>query len=243
MRRQAVADQRPLRQSGQATTAKLVPEPLWRYHDRPRNIVDGTLWCWTCQGRPVAFEKIERCRLPGRPNWLHAFASFAPGTLAAVWPGDLTWSSARPGRVFSALPGGSPAAANGPARLRQMEQLARGFQVVRTEPNVTENMHSSHRRSIVTPTRPPGSRMRTCSPWLATARTPISCWQSSLHGKKAAQAAWSYALVRMTLAAISVSVQGHEVWSAPYLQPTAPLRPTHFETWTYFWTSGGKSKK
>ncbi|MGO8745870.1 MAG: WD40 repeat domain-containing protein [Thermoguttaceae bacterium] len=243
MRRQAVLTNVQLRQSGQATTAKLVPEPLWRYHDRPRNIVDGTLWCWTCQGRPVAFEKIERCRLPGRPNWLHAFASFAPGTLAAVWPGDLTWSSARPGRVLSALPGGSPAAANGPARLRQMEQLARGFQVVRTEPNVTENMRflapAIYRYSDAASGLQDGALFALAS----NGTNPDLLLAIELHGKKAAQAAWSYALVRMTLAAISVSVQGHEVWSAPYLQPTAPLRPTHFETWTYFWTSGGKSQK
>jgi len=34
-------------------------EPVFRYADQPRSIVDGTLWVWGGLGRPAALQKVE----------------------------------------------------------------------------------------------------------------------------------------------------------------------------------------
>src|SRR5688572_24616661 len=49
--------------------ADLVPQPVFRYADQPRNIPDATLWVWTKDGRPVAFQKLEVDARPGFSQW------------------------------------------------------------------------------------------------------------------------------------------------------------------------------
>src|SRR4051812_18165224 len=50
----------------------LIPEPILRYDDKPRNIYDATLWAWGPKGRPAAVLKVEN--YPHRPaqlRWLY----------------------------------------------------------------------------------------------------------------------------------------------------------------------------
>jgi hypothetical protein len=39
--------------------AELVPNPVIRYSDEERFIPDATMWVWTRNARPVAFQKVE----------------------------------------------------------------------------------------------------------------------------------------------------------------------------------------
>jgi hypothetical protein len=44
--------------------AKAVGEPIFRYCDPQRQIVDGTMWVWTVDGLPVMTMKLDYCSLP-----------------------------------------------------------------------------------------------------------------------------------------------------------------------------------
>ncbi|MGH7137596.1 MAG: hypothetical protein ACREHD_17760, partial [Pirellulales bacterium] len=38
---------------------QLIGSPVFRYDDQPRRFLDATMWVWTDNGRPVAFQKVE----------------------------------------------------------------------------------------------------------------------------------------------------------------------------------------
>ena len=44
--------------------AKLIEEPIFRYSDPQRQIIDGTMWVWTIDDLPVMTMKLECCSLP-----------------------------------------------------------------------------------------------------------------------------------------------------------------------------------
>jgi hypothetical protein len=71
-------------------------EPVFRYADQPRGIVDGTLWVWGGPGRPVALQKVEYYP-PVASNWTYCLASLSSGLVAAEWRGGRRWTATKPG--------------------------------------------------------------------------------------------------------------------------------------------------
>ena len=78
-------------------TAKLVPNPVFRYSDELRQYPDATLWVWTHGARPVAFQKIE-VNNNGGQLWMICFASLSEGLLNVQWPGGRVYSARTPGQ-------------------------------------------------------------------------------------------------------------------------------------------------
>ena len=74
------------------TEAKLVPQPIFRYSDQPRFIVDATMWVWGTKGRPIAMCKVERYRQPNR-EWLYCMASLSPGLIEIQWQSGRRWTA------------------------------------------------------------------------------------------------------------------------------------------------------
>src|SRR4029450_5315602 len=56
---QSLAQQTKVSYQGSTTSLKLNDKPVFRYDDQPRRFIDATMWVWTDQGRPMAFQKIE----------------------------------------------------------------------------------------------------------------------------------------------------------------------------------------
>ena len=78
--------------------AELVAEPAIRYVDRFHSIVEGTLWIYGTQGRPVAVQKLERYRRPDFPTTcLYGLFSLSDNLIEAQWPGEPSWTSTKPG--------------------------------------------------------------------------------------------------------------------------------------------------
>jgi hypothetical protein len=61
---------------------ELVKDAALRYADQPRGFIDATLWVWTDQGRPVAFQKIEAARSPTQPP---IGSTVSPPCRASCW--------------------------------------------------------------------------------------------------------------------------------------------------------------
>ncbi|HEV3023365.1 MAG TPA: hypothetical protein VGX76_12895, partial [Pirellulales bacterium] len=119
-------------EKGQQTEVTMRGEPVFRYADQPRGIVDGTLWVWGEPGRPVALEKVEY--FPPTPtNWTYCLASLSSGLVGAEWHGGRRWTATKPGLEMHFLDDGPEPSTTKPGRMRQMRDIARRFKVKGSE--------------------------------------------------------------------------------------------------------------
>jgi hypothetical protein len=110
--------------------AKLVATPVFRYSGDNIHADDATLWVWTYEGRPVAFEKLEVNNIPhildGR-NWTVCFGSVCENLFDVQWPGGRRYSSAAPGVEFRPIPDAPSPAVKAKQRTRQLRNLKDRF--------------------------------------------------------------------------------------------------------------------
>jgi hypothetical protein len=112
--------------------AALRTEPLVRYYDPARGMLDATLWAWRDSdrdgGRLIATLKVEHwTNSPGR-RWGIGVASFAAHSLEIAFPDGLVQTLSRPGWEPQAITAPAPAA-TAVQRLLQMKTMVRRFTV------------------------------------------------------------------------------------------------------------------
>ena len=110
--------------------AQVVARPIFRYSGDNIHADDATLWVWTYQSRPVAFQKIEVNNIPhilnGR-SWTICFGSTCDSLFDVTWPGGRKYSTRVPGAVFRPVPGAAPPADDARTRSRQLKSLKDRF--------------------------------------------------------------------------------------------------------------------
>ena len=129
---------------------ELVKEPAFRYSDQPRRFVDATLWVWTDQGRPVAFQKIEAAKsADSTPYWQYCFASVSSDLLLAEWQ-NRRFRSTEPGVTFRPLKEAPGVPKGNAERKRQARELIRKFSaLILTDPR--EKNSTQEMRLLTTP--------------------------------------------------------------------------------------------
>jgi hypothetical protein len=110
--------------SDAAKKATLVEEPLLRFDDQVTGVVDGTLFMWVLDGRPVATASFW-IRKTGHE--FHEFQSLAAGPLTASDQGPGRWTPSRAGVERKPAPCAQAPAATAAGRLSQMRALAREY--------------------------------------------------------------------------------------------------------------------
>src|SRR5262245_2195517 len=106
--------------------AELVPSPVFRYSDEERLIPDATLWVWTRNARPVAFQKVEGNN-QGAPKWTICFASLSEGLIKVVWQSGREYAARTPGVTFKPFPKAEAPTATARARTVQLRALKERF--------------------------------------------------------------------------------------------------------------------
>jgi len=109
---------------------KLVPKPVFRYSDEERFIPDATLWVWTRDARPVAFQKVEGNNHGGGQMWTICFASLSEGLLNVRWPlarPQREYAARTPGVTFEPIPKVDPPAETARKRTMQLRALKDRF--------------------------------------------------------------------------------------------------------------------
>ena len=79
------------------------PIPVFRYSDEERFIPDATLWVWTRDARPIAFQKVEGNNYGGGQAWTICFASLSKDLISVKWSNGRKYLSRTPGVEFKAL--------------------------------------------------------------------------------------------------------------------------------------------
>ena len=212
----------------------LVEKPVFRYDDQPRRLIDATVWTWTYEGRPIAFQKIEALDR-GSGEWQYCLASASEDGLQVQWRGGRKYQSAAQSVEFRAVSGAPAAAPNTRERRRQLRELARGFAVrIRLDPRGED---SQAMRLLTTPIfeydDQQSKLLRGAVFGFSTNGTnPDLLLVLEARGKPDAPA-WHCAPVRMTTGGVTVQRAGQTVWECDYAEPGKSA----FPTWTYFQTS------
>ena len=233
MRQRAQATKLHRLDEGKRIPVNMLPEPVFRYSDQPRSILDATLWAWGTQGRPAALMKIESYRWAGG-RWLYCRTSLSEGSLEAEWP-DRRWSSKKPGLDLRQFPDGPAPSDSESRRLLQIKGMARRFASTASDPPMN---WQEEQRLLTRPVyrySDPDSGLLDGAIFAFTTKgtNPDLLLAIELHGQDLTNSLWKYGLQRMTNAGLSVRIDQKEVWSAPHRWPEKT-----FDTWLYFFETG-----
>lgn len=208
---------------------QLFASPVFRYDDQPRGFLDATMWLWTDNGRPVAFEKIEV--MPDK--WQYCFTSASEKLLAVKWGDDREYHSTAPGIDFVPIVDFPAAPAAGPARKSAARKLARDFSARIFEVYVDS---SEEMRILPTPifeySDPQTKDFHGAV--FSVAASGINPAALIVLEPRAAdgRSVWHYAIARMTSCGVILKYRGNIVWQVEAHR--AP--PRDFPTWTFFYT-------
>jgi hypothetical protein len=119
------------RKGDDAMVLKLQPDPAFRLGKQGDGVVlEGAIFLWADEvGRPGAAAQVFLVQSAGRPDgeWRHEFTSLSTGPFMALQADKPRWLPMVPGVAFQPIPGAPKPADSGPARLRQMHNLAAEF--------------------------------------------------------------------------------------------------------------------
>ena len=208
---------------------ELNAEPMFRYSDAPRGILEASLWCWGGPGRPAALTKLEmvapRENLGG--EWQYCIASLAEKSLLVTWPNRPQFLSSKAGVEWRAIPGAPEPDEKPAGRLRQMKALIKQFSatiLVDGKDNLKQEMRQLaspiHRYADADAGLTDGAIFGFSTN--GTNPDVLLLIEAASDGKASPQ--WKYGVVGMTFAEVHVRLGETEVFSMPFPPPR--------ETWT-----------
>ena len=210
------------------TAVELSPEPLFRYADVPRGILDASLWCWGAKGRPVALTKLEMVKASANvaAQWQYCAASLAERPVWIAWPTRPRFVSSKAGLELHTIlespqPGDKPA-----TRLRQMKDLVKRFSAtifIDGKEALKQEM-----RQLASPIHryaddATGLVDGAIFGFSTNGTNPDVLLLIEARSAKEAPPQWQYGIVGMTYAEAHVRLDRTEVFEVPF--------PPQFDTW------------
>lgn len=216
-------------EGGEPKLAKLVPHPVLRYSDVEHRVPDATLWVWTHEGRPAAFQKVEGNNYG--QQWTICFASLSEGLVDVKWPMDRSYSSHNPGVTYRPIPGAESPADDPRLRTAQIEALRDQFSArFGVKKDGTGGADAQVLREPLFEYEDPATK----KPWGAifgmssTGTNPSALLIIEARPQADGKLQWHYALARMTTFSVRASLKDEEVWNEPEGNNQESGR------WTYF---------
>lgn len=233
MRRRAEHTQVFLAEGDRREKLAMRKEPVFRYADQPRGIVDATLWVWGEPGRPVALQKVEFYP-PTPTSWTYCLASLSPDLIAAEWRGGRRWTATKPGVEMHRWDDAPQASASKSGRARQMKDLARRFSVRGSEgTNRQEELRLMtqpiHRYSDAEADLEDGAIFG-----FGSGTNPNCLLLIELRREDQSHSQWHYGFAGMSAESLRARLDDREVW---YFPPAA--RIGGLDTWIWFFEAQG----
>jgi hypothetical protein len=211
--------------------AELVPKPVFRYSDEERAIPDATLWVWTRDSRPVAFQKVEGNNHGGGQAWTICFASLSEGLLDVRWQGTRQFAARKPGVTFKPIPRAEPPAANPRVRTVQIKALKDRFT---GRLNVdSEGKNGAETRTMAKPIfeyadRESNLPLGAIFGMSSTGTNPDLLLLVEARRDGDGKWRWEYAHARMTSASVRVRLDDADVWAEESVSSAA------FDNWIFY---------
>lgn len=233
MRRRAEHTQVFVVDGNRREEVKMRGEPVFRYADQPRGIVDATLWVWGEPGRPVALEKVEYYP-PTPTNWTYCLASLSPGLVAADWRGGRRWTATKPGVEMRLLDDGPEPSATKPGRMRQMRDIARRFTVKGSEGTNRGEQLRLLSQPIYRYADADGDVEDGTIFGFGSGTNPNCLLLVEVSPKGESDERWQYGFVGMSAESLRARLDDREVW---YFPPAAKIGG--LDSWIWFFEARG----
>ena len=235
MRRRAEATKVYVLEDGERKPVEMLPEPLMRWQDvvhRPR-LVDATVWVWGTSGRPLATGGVVFFERRGGPRCFYALESLSDDLIEVEWPDGPPWSSKKPGIKWQTLPGAPEAADGNTRRMFQLKEMARRFSATTRARTLAREELSFLPRPIHRYSDPQsglldGAIFVFSSHGLNTELLLVL----ELRTQAASGSVWKYGPVQNSTFALSLRLDGREVWSV-----RRDHRYHRWDTWVHFLSS------
>lgn len=211
--------------------AELVPNAVFRYSDELRFIPDATLWVWTHDHRPVAFQKVEGNNHGGGQMWTICFASLSEELISVRWPTRRTFTATKPGVTFQQIPMSDAPASNLRGRSVQLKALKERFSA---RLNVDkEGKHGDETRTMAKPLfeySDPVSKLPLGAIFgmSATGTNPDLLLLIEARNDSEGKPRWECAYARMTSNSLRIRLDDAEIWTEEDAQSAA------YENWIYY---------
>lgn len=210
--------------------AELVPQPVFRYSDDEREIPDATLWVWTRNARPAAFQKVEVNSWRDTRQWTVCFASLSENLLEVNFPQERKYKSKVPGVEFRPIPEAEPPSDKARQRTSQIKSLKERF----TGTIASDGTRPVSFRAMPRPIfeySDPDSKLPLGAIFglTSTGTNPDILLIVELRKDDSDTLRWEYALARMTSVAFKVKLDDHVVWEGPGVPRDPPP-----DNWLYF---------
>lgn len=217
-----------------AKPLELVREPKLKWSNSAVSDVQGNVFVWTRESRPLVVGSLTKWFSP-RSVMQHEFHSLAEEPLSAKFHGDPVWTTGEAGLKFVAVPNAAAPAANETQRLLQLRNLAREFSGTaqyRNAPSDTElrllpqpiHSYAAPKQGIMN-----GGLFA-----FVRGTDPEIFLLVEARGKDAATARWQFAVARMTnMAELRLRHQNKQVWEAELL-PWNVVSGSHKLAYTAF---------
>lgn len=214
--------------------AAMIPKPLFRYDDQPRQILDATLWGWGEKGRPLALCKIEkyRDRNEGAFVWCYCMASLSTAAIEMDADDDHRWIQKKPGIVIKPLEVDSEPPESPVARLRRMKGIASEFSASMWDTGGREQLRLLPRPLYRYTDEENGITDGAIFTFASFGTNPTILLIIEARTTGDSAPAWRYAITAMTAAPIQVTRDGKTIWSAPVSQALGMGSPN---PWAYFY--------
>jgi hypothetical protein len=213
---------------------ELVREPKLKWSNPAVSDLQGNVFLWTREGRPLVVGSFTKWFSP-RSVMQHEFHSLAEEPLSARFHGDPVWTTGEAGLKFVAVPNAAAPAANETQRNLQLKQLAKEFSGTahyRNAPSDTELRLLP--QPIHSYAAPKQGVMNGGLFAFVRGTDPEIFLLVEARGKDAATARWQFAVARMTnMAELQVRHQNKQVWEAG-LVPWKEISGSHKLAYTAF---------
>jgi len=195
--------------------AELIPTPALRWTNTVSGTKDGIVGVWTRGGRP---DVVVQFSSPGN-IWIHEFCSTSTAPLTMQRNGRIVWSPASAGVELKPIPKAPAPADSAVKRLTQMRKLAERFEVVDDFHPVYADPKTERHTLRLLPKplyryEPKDDLIDGALFGLVITTDPEALLMIEVH-KTAKGPEWRFALARMTVYALTGSLDGVEVWSEP----------------------------
>lgn len=208
--------------------ADLHGDPVFRYADIPRGILDASLWCWGGQGRPIALCKLEMIAAHdgAGPQWQYCVVSLCEGQVLVTWPDLPRFLATKSGVGFRSIPEVPPPNDKPAGRLRQMKEFFKRFSatiLVDGKASLKQEMRQLaspiHRYADTAAGLTDGAIFA----FSTNGTNPDVLFLLEATSVQGMPPQWKYAVVGMTYAEFSVRLDQAEIFKMPF--------PPPFDTW------------
>jgi hypothetical protein len=201
----------------------LIEEPLLRFNDHVTGVVDGTVFVWMMDDRPMATASVW---IHKTGQEYHEFQSLAAGPLTASNQGQPKWTPAEPGIERKPAPVNQPPAATPARRLNQMRALAREYSATVTGWGINQQVLRLLSQPVYRYGRSDGDVADGAIFAFCKGTNPevLLLVEAVKNGK---ELQWKYAFARMTARECEVRRGDKVVWNVPLIKSDSRTDPYH----------------